>query len=304
MIHLYQVKDERYTTVPNALAQDEDLSWKARGLLLFLLSMPDDWKVRTQHLVDQAPDGRHALSTGLEELEDAGYLRREKRRGDSGEFDGYDFILSSRPIEDWSTVAENLQRTGRRKSPDGENPSTDNPHLQKKQEQKPQRETKETDAAPRTPPPEQDQPNPPPDDDPPPDDSLDDLRDLVEQKLGAAAAMLGSHLTDNEIDAITERIDDSKIPEVAYEHYIEREASRIRSITGLREWPGGDKSVDDYLDAHPDVQPDVHESKRRNTSTGNRSRHWDDELDQDLIDQLNENQGNHMERVQRGEVGQ
>lgn len=60
------------------------LSWKARGLLGFLLSMPDNWRTNTSHLTRCAPDGRDSVKAALRELEQAGYLRREKTRTAGG----------------------------------------------------------------------------------------------------------------------------------------------------------------------------------------------------------------------------
>ena len=40
------------------MAQDKTLSWKARGLLLYLLSLPDDWNIYESELIKHATDGR------------------------------------------------------------------------------------------------------------------------------------------------------------------------------------------------------------------------------------------------------
>lgn len=102
MIRLHDVTESSYTVVPNSLAQDADLSWKARGLLLYLLSLPDDWQVRNSDLYRRASDGKHATKSGLEELEAAGYLYREEVRSKDGTFAGYHYWFSADPVEDWS----------------------------------------------------------------------------------------------------------------------------------------------------------------------------------------------------------
>lgn len=75
-----------FTQVRNDVARDRRISYKARGLLLAMLSYPDYWRFRIDDLVKGSPDGRHAVTSGLRELEDAGYLKRRKYRLPDGTF--------------------------------------------------------------------------------------------------------------------------------------------------------------------------------------------------------------------------
>lgn len=75
-----------FTQVRNDVARDRRISYKARGLLLTMLSYPDYWRFRVDDLVKGSPDGRHAVTSGLRELEDAGYLKRRKYRLPDGTF--------------------------------------------------------------------------------------------------------------------------------------------------------------------------------------------------------------------------
>lgn len=92
-IRLFDRSEHPWTTVPDSLAQDSDLSWKARGILLYLLSLPEEWTVRKYEIAENATDGSHALESGLDELEEAGYLERERVRNDGGQFSGYHYFL-------------------------------------------------------------------------------------------------------------------------------------------------------------------------------------------------------------------
>jgi len=76
---------------------DERLSWAARGLLAYLLSLPDDWKVRTEHLAGQAPCSDYRLRQALSELQACGYARVERRRREDGKLDGSEWIITERP---------------------------------------------------------------------------------------------------------------------------------------------------------------------------------------------------------------
>lgn len=71
-------RKQRYVTIENDVIRDKRLSFKARGLLAYLLSLPDDWRISSQYLATVAPDGRDGIRTGLQELEQTGYLVRQR----------------------------------------------------------------------------------------------------------------------------------------------------------------------------------------------------------------------------------
>ena len=77
-----------FTTIPNAILEDDRLSFRAKGLLIYLLSKPDCWKVRQNHLASVGPDGAHSMRTAISELEDAGYMRLTTIRDAEGKMGG------------------------------------------------------------------------------------------------------------------------------------------------------------------------------------------------------------------------
>lgn len=56
------------------------------GLLVFVLSLPEDFRLRLSHLARQKKTGRDATRAGLKELELAGYLTIRRERGERGKF--------------------------------------------------------------------------------------------------------------------------------------------------------------------------------------------------------------------------
>lgn len=77
-------KRQRFTTVNRELINDQRLSFRARGVLVWILDKPDDWQFDSESLAEQAKEGRDAIRAALRELADAGYIRRTKKRGEKG----------------------------------------------------------------------------------------------------------------------------------------------------------------------------------------------------------------------------
>lgn len=77
----------RWFLMSRETAQDVTLSYKARGILAYLLSKPDSWEWQETDLIEHGPDGKHAIRSGLKELKEAGYLTSKPERDpETGEF--------------------------------------------------------------------------------------------------------------------------------------------------------------------------------------------------------------------------
>lgn len=71
-----KVQRTTYTVVDNAALRDVRLSWRATGLLAYLLSLPDGWSVNIADLTRRKQDGRDATRAAMIELEEVGYVER------------------------------------------------------------------------------------------------------------------------------------------------------------------------------------------------------------------------------------
>ena len=79
--------DNHYTVVHNEVVRDSRLSYRARGILLEILSRPDNWKISAEILARSSKEGRGAILTCLTELRDLGYIVTNRIRHDNGQFE-------------------------------------------------------------------------------------------------------------------------------------------------------------------------------------------------------------------------
>lgn len=79
-------KRQDFTILPNSALQNASLSWEARGLLAYLLSLPHDWEVHLSDLANRAPSGKDKLSRIVKELGAHGFIVKTHLRAKSGRF--------------------------------------------------------------------------------------------------------------------------------------------------------------------------------------------------------------------------
>lgn len=94
MVRLVKNTAKNYTNISNAVIRDERLSWKARGIFIYMWSQADNWNFYVSELAKHSTDGEGALQSGLKELEKLGYLVRRHRQTKKGVFDGMEWVLT------------------------------------------------------------------------------------------------------------------------------------------------------------------------------------------------------------------
>jgi hypothetical protein len=90
-------KDKDYTVMDNTFIRDSRLSWKSKGVMSYLLSLPEDWKIYISELKSHSSDGETSLRSALTELEKYGYLRRVQLKEDDGKFSGSKYEIIENP---------------------------------------------------------------------------------------------------------------------------------------------------------------------------------------------------------------
>ncbi len=97
MARLIKRTNNAYTNVSNKVVRDASLSWKARGIFIYLWSQSDNWNFYVSEIERHSVDGRESLQNGLKELENAGYLVRSVKFDEIKKIKGMEWILSDFP---------------------------------------------------------------------------------------------------------------------------------------------------------------------------------------------------------------
>ena len=119
-----QLHDRHFTIIENNAIRDSRLSFKATGILCYLLSKPDGWTVNHRELMNNKTDGRASVLSGLTELEDCGYLERFKERQPDGTFVNISLLREVPRIVPDGTM--DSTQTPSVEDPSADNPSADN----------------------------------------------------------------------------------------------------------------------------------------------------------------------------------
>lgn len=106
-------KTKNYTVMSNYHLQDKNLSYKAKGLLSCMLSLPDDWNYSVRGLASISKEGIKAINSILKELEENYYLKRERKQENNGrfyyEYNIYETPYTQKGITDKGSTLEDAQ---------------------------------------------------------------------------------------------------------------------------------------------------------------------------------------------------
>ena len=93
-------KKKNYVVMAKFHLRDKRLSLKAKGMMSFLLALPDDWEYTIEGLVTQLKDGTTAVRAALKELEACGYMKIGRERDKAGRLRGAVYTIYEKPAEE------------------------------------------------------------------------------------------------------------------------------------------------------------------------------------------------------------
>ena len=94
-----------FSILDNGAANDSSISWKAKGILWYLLSKPDDWRVIIRDLTNRTDMGEDGVRSGIKELIDAGYMKRVKVP--TGGYVMTDYVVYENPADRGKPLGDN-----------------------------------------------------------------------------------------------------------------------------------------------------------------------------------------------------
>ena len=121
-------KTRDYTVMANHHLRNTKLSLKAKGLLSLMLSLPEDWDYTTKGLAKICKDGVDSICSTVNELEEHGYVIRERIRNAKGQLTDIQYTILEQPKP---------PQPGQGK-PKQENPVLDSPVLETPKQEEPE----------------------------------------------------------------------------------------------------------------------------------------------------------------------
>lgn len=122
---IHRHRSDSFSITPNDILMDHRLSWKAKGILCYLISKPPAWQPRTSDLSRYGTDGKSSVQAGLRELLTHGYAKWVSERDGEGRLAGRVLHITDTPNQFCSIPAGHVYRpTGF--TPDGKSDTSNN----------------------------------------------------------------------------------------------------------------------------------------------------------------------------------
>lgn len=103
---------DNFTLIANGFLRDVRLTAEARGTGAYLMSHTAGFELTLPRLAEAMGMGRDRLKRVLDELEEHGYLARERQRGDDGQLGSYILAMTDEPAGPDQCLETNAWSTG------------------------------------------------------------------------------------------------------------------------------------------------------------------------------------------------
>jgi len=99
-------RENPYVQIDKRVFEDPRLSWRAKGIMGYLLSKPDGWKVNVVDIWGKGKEGRNAVQDCMSELAVFGYAELVTTHNDQGVFTGKEWVVSEEPKGGFTDATE------------------------------------------------------------------------------------------------------------------------------------------------------------------------------------------------------
>lgn len=123
-------RDGDYTTLMNTVAGIDTISWRAKGLYWYIMTLPDNWKIYKSELCTRSTEGYDAMNAAFNELIELGYISQHKTRDVNGKFTGWEYRVYEN-IDDRTNQSTPMKRTKPHVTDTGKCRSRQNPEVVK-----------------------------------------------------------------------------------------------------------------------------------------------------------------------------
>jgi len=91
-------RDYPFVQIDKRILDDPRLSWRAKGIFIYLFSRPDGWKVIITDLCNRSTDGETSVWSALRELRGAGYYQIKPIRNAKGQLTDRQMVIQEKPL--------------------------------------------------------------------------------------------------------------------------------------------------------------------------------------------------------------
>lgn len=99
VIFIKNEKKTNYTVIHNGYVKNPRLSWDAKGVFTYILSLSSDETINLEEISKHSTDGMTILRSAIKELEKEGYIKISKERNENGSFAGIRYEISENGAE-------------------------------------------------------------------------------------------------------------------------------------------------------------------------------------------------------------
>lgn len=104
--------------------EDSRLSWRAKGILAYLLSKPNAWEIRSEDIIAHGSEGRDAVRAAMAELRTLGYAKLEQTRN------GKQWIVFEEPCPENPSMEPCPEKPTPEKAKIGKTPPSNNKKIE------------------------------------------------------------------------------------------------------------------------------------------------------------------------------